>query len=227
MLDIFSGWFFLGYLLGFVGKVEEVSMISVIIPVSVKDFEDGLLWRAQHFIERAKNLCPEEVETVAIVNDPSFGRVKSKNLGAEEARGDTLVFLDVDCVIGSMFLNEISRKSKNPYFIGGGVKYVKLTRYSPGIICGTLILAFFMFLTQITLGAFWIRKTDLQKLGGFRQKTYDDIDFALRLRKYAKKTDRKFESLKESFLIWSTRKMDKKGDWHWLTGYRSKQEREC
>jgi len=194
-------------------------MISVIIPVSVKDFEDGLLWKCMYFIDRAKGMCSEEVETVAVVNMPSFGRIKAKNYGAEQAKGDTLVFLDVDCTPSTNFLNEVSRKSKNDFFVGGGVKYIRLNRYSVGIICGMIFLGFFMLFKQITLGAFWIRKQDFLNMGGFRDKGLDDIDFAIRLRQLGKTTGRKFESLKESFLIWNTRKFDTRGDWHWLKGY--------
>jgi len=196
------------------------NVISIIIPVSIKDFESGLLFQAQYFIERAKLMCLEEVETVAIINHPSFGRVKAKNYGAEEARGEILLFLDCDCIIGSMFLSEISRKAKNSYFIGGGTKFIKLTRYSLGIILAAfLFLAPYLLWHQITVGAFWIRKRDFFELGGFKEKKYDDLDFAIRLKKLAKKTHRKFESLKESFIVWSTRKFDIYGDWHWLKGY--------
>jgi hypothetical protein len=198
-------------------------MISVIVPVSSKDFENGLLFKAQYFIERAQKLCLENVETVAVINDPSFGRVKAKNYGAEQARGETLVFLDVDCFLSSNFLNEVSQKSKNEYFVGGGVKYVRLSRHSFGINCWLSLLAFYMILKQITLGAFWIRAKDFKEMGGFREKKLDDIDFAVRLQKLAKKTNRKFESIKESFLIWSTRKFDVDGDWHWIRGYHSQQ----
>jgi glycosyltransferase involved in cell wall biosynthesis len=113
---------------------------------------------AQRFIERAKLMCPEEVETVAIINQPSFGRVKAKNYGAKEANGEILVFLDCDCIIGSMFLNEVSRKAKNSYFIGGGTKFVKLTRYSLGIVFALIFIASYLLRYQITVGAFWIRK---------------------------------------------------------------------
>ncbi len=199
--------------MGYVWK----SMISVIIPISEEDFGRGNMVQLRPFIERAKCFCPEEVEVLTIVNKPSFGRVKAKNYGAEKASGETLVFLDSDCPISSNFLKEVSEKSK--YSIGGGVKYPRLTRYSFGIISFMILLGFLMLIKQITLGAFWVRRNIFFEIGGFKEKKYDDIDFALRLKKYANVTGKKFNSLKECFLIWSTRKFDLYGDWHWLKGY--------
>lgn len=197
-------------------------MISVIIPISVEDFNEGLLIKVIPPLEEARKHCLEEVEVIIVLNKPSFGRVKAKNYGAEKAYGETLVFIDADCMISKHFLQEVSQKSKNKYFVGGGVKYIKLTRYSAGIICGLLPLALYMILRQITLGAFWIRKGYFLEMGGFREKKYDDVDFAVCLKKLAKKYGLKFESIKESFLVWSTRKFDKYGDWHWLYGYKTK-----
>jgi len=208
----------LGVCLEYVGKDKD-DMISVIIPISYEDFEKGNMVRMKLCLERAKEFCQEDVEIITVVNKPSFGRVNAKNLGAQKANGETLVFIDSDCLISSNFFNEVSRKSKKEQFVGGGCKYVKLSRYSWGIVSSMMLLGFFMLIRQITLGAFWIKKQAFFEMGGFREKKYDDIDFALRLRKYAKKTGKKFESIKESFLIWSTRKYDIHGDLHWLTGY--------
>jgi predicted glycosyltransferase involved in capsule biosynthesis len=192
-------------------------MISVIIPVKEDDLSLDLgIWSS---LERARKFCLEEVEVLVLVNKPSFGRVNAKNLGAGYAKGETLVFLDCDCIVSSNFLQEVSQKSKKDYFVGGGTKYIKLSRYSMGIVSSMFLLGLFMLLKQITLGAFWIKKQAFFEMGGFRQRKYDDIDFALRLRKYAKRASKKFESIKESFLIWDTRKYDTHGDWHWLKGY--------
>jgi glycosyltransferase involved in cell wall biosynthesis len=196
-------------------------MISVIIPVSVKDFKEGLLDECMYFIERAKKGCPEEVEVLAVVNYPCVGMVKARNEGAVEARGDTLVFIDVDCRMSANFLTEVSQKVENPYFVGGGTKFVKLSHHSLGpVLAGLLFLVPYLLFHQITIGAFWVRKSVFFEICGFREKRYNDLDFAIRLRKYAKANGRKFESIKQSFIIWSTRSLDKHGDWSWITGYK-------
>lgn len=192
-------------------------MISVIIPVGIKDWGSKL--PIVNSLAIAKSNCKEDVEVIMVVNPLCVGRVKAKNEGVKEVRGDTLVFVDCDIEVSPQFLNEISKKTRNPYFIGGGVKYVKLSRHSLGILCGMIPLFLFMFIKRITIGAFWIRKEVFLSIGGFKEKKYDDIDFALRLKQYAKQTRKKFESLKESSIIWSTRKFDTHGDWHWIRGY--------
>lgn len=194
-------------------------MISVIVPVSYKDFDSGMMVRLRPSLEMAKGLCSQNVEVITVLNAPWIGRIKAKNLGAQKANGDTLVFLDVDCFISENFLQEVDEKSKNEYFVGGGVIDIRLSRYSLGIWCGLLIVGIYMILKQITLGAFWVNKKAFLEMGGFNETKYDDIDFALRLKEYAKIHKKKFESLKKSFIIWSTRKFDKHGDWHWLGGY--------
>ena len=194
-------------------------MISVIIPVSKEDFRNGLISKIENSLNKSK--CSEEFEMVLVINSYLYGRVRAKNYGASKAKGETLVFLDCDCEVSDNLLQEISDKSKNDFFVGGGVKYVKLSRYSPGILCGMFILGLYLLIHQITIGAFWIRKTDFNRLNGFRHTVYDDIDFALRLKSLAKQTGRKFESLKNSSIIWSTRKFDEYGDWHWIMGYRA------
>lgn len=194
-------------------------MISVIVPVSKKDYEEGMMDELFPQLEEAIDNCKEKVQILIVINPPKVGRVKAKNEGARIAAGETLVFLDCDNRISSNFFNEVSEKSKNDYFVGGGVKSLKLSRYSIGIVCYMILLGMFVVVKGITLGSFWVRKDVFMAVGGFKEVKYDDIDFALRLKKYAKRTNRKFESIKKSLLVWSTRKFDKHGDWHWLRGY--------
>lgn len=205
--------------------MEIISKISCIIPVKIGDDPKPLL----DSIKKATRSLDGRVQTMMVFNTPCFGRVKAKNFGASQTDAKTLVFVDADCQVSESFFEEVIEKSKNPYFVGGGVKRVKLTRYSPGIIAWLIPLGFYLLFKQITLGAFWIRREVFDSIGGFYETKWDDIDFALRLKKYAKSHGKKFESLKDSTLIWSTRKFDAYGDWSWLGrhGYRTKAEGEC
>ncbi len=196
-------------------------MISCIIPVRAVSLykDEKYLELCLASVEKARSFCEEEIE-ILIVRD-STGKMKSCNKVALKAKGETLVFLDGDCQVSREFFDEVSRKAKNPYFAGGGVKWVYLERLSLGIFCWVLYLLSFLLLFRITAGAFWVRREVWFELEGFRDKyKYYDLDFAVRLKRYAKRHGRKFESLKESTLIWSTRKFDIFGDWHWLLGYK-------
>lgn len=212
-------------------------MISVVIPAYNEEKYIGAT--LQSLLESMKE-CPEEIEIIVVNNNstdntckvalgydgvkcfyyPILGRELAKNFGAEKAFGETLCFVDADCLVSVDFFAEISEKAQNPYFIGGGMKYVKMTRYSLGLFIGLVPIALTMFLNQITIGAFWARKDVFDAIKGFRTTTFDDIDFAIRMKKYAKKHQKKFESLKKSYLIWSTRKADIFGDWFWLYKYK-------
>ncbi len=193
-------------------------MISVIIPVGVRDWGSKLLITDSLAI--AKKNCLEPVEIIIVVNPLCVGRVKAKNAAVENAVGDKLVFVDCDIKVSSNFLSEVSKKGKNNFFVGGGVKFVKLSRYSTGILCWIVLLFLLMLIRRVTIGAFWVRREAFLAIGGFKEKKFDDIDFAIRLKNYAKQSKKKFESLKESSIIWSTRKFDTYGDWHWINGYK-------
>ena len=193
-------------------------MISVIIPAYN---EGACLNECLESVHKAIGNSGVCVEVIVVINDPSIGRVQAKNIGAERAIGNILVFLDADCRISENFFQEIDKKAKNPFFIGGGVKYVKLDKYSIGIFAFYICLGFYLLLKQITVGAFWIRKEVFKAIGGFKEERFDDIDFALRMKQYASDNNKKFESLKESHIIWSTRKFKDWGDWHWIKGYKT------
>ena len=66
------------------------------------------------------------------------------------------------------------------------------------------------------IGAFWIRKWVFDTIGGFSEKkdVLEDIEFAMRLKKFCNKMWLKYKNL-ESPLYWSTRKFDELGDWYW------------
>ena len=207
----------LRFLVSDLGTLWEAGLISVIIP-TCKD--DGYLERVIESLKVSRSKCTEQVEILVLQN--TIGKPLACNLGARLASGETLVFLDEDCPVSENFLPEVSMKAKNPHFVGGGVKKVIMERISLGIICAMIPLGFYLLMRQITAGAFWVRREVYERLGGFTEKRkYLDLDFAVRLKKYAKRNGKKSESLKESHIIWSTRRFDKHGDWHWLFGYKT------
>ncbi len=214
-------------------------MISCIVPAYN---EEKFIGATLQSLLGSKKECLEEVEIIVVDNHstdgtlmlaksipdvkclyfPIIGREKAKNFGASTAKGETLVFIDADCLVTKNFFQEISEKAQEPYFVGGGVKHCRLTRYSLGIVSFMCLVAVSLVLNQITVGAFWVRKNIFNELEGFRlNNVLDDIDFAIRLKKYAKEHGRKFESLKECVLTWSTRRFDESGDWGWLRNTKS------
>ncbi len=191
-------------------------MLSIIVPISVKDFLNGVAWPLLDSLNLAMPYCPEEVEMIALINRPSTGRSEAKNIGAKAAHGNTLVFIDADCIVSPNFLKEISDKSKEKESIGGGCINIKYPRLSLGLRCFAIRWAIPCLVYGISLGAFWVRREDFLNMGGFVNTKYDDFDFAKRLKRYARSKGKRFDSIRKAFLIWSTRKFDVYGDWHWL-----------
>ena len=191
-------------------------MISVIIPAYN---EGNYLKRCVESVILSSQLCPCNVEIIPVLNVKHCAN--ARNLGVRDSHESILVFVDADCVVSRNFLSEIYEKSLNPYFIGGGTKYVQLDKLSPGRIAFLLVIGVYLYFHQITVGAFWVRKEVFNKLNGFKEIDGEDIDFAFRLKKYAKNNKKKFESLKRSYIVWSTRAFDKHGDWHWLGKYKT------
>ncbi len=215
-------------------------MISCIVPVHNEEKYIGATLQS---LIKSKKECVEEVEIIVVNNHseddtrkvvagfngvrcvyyPVMGRELAKNFGAECAKGEILCFIDADCLVSENFFSEISDKAKNPYFVGGGMKYVKVSRYSIGILTSLIPIAIILLFNGITVGALWVRKEVFISINGFRTTTWDDICFAIKLKQYAKENGKKFESLKKSYLIWNTRKFDKLGDFYWI--FKAKQGR--
>lgn len=190
-------------------------MISCIVPTC----NDGsFLNLCIDSLKRSANICNEEVELIILTNN--IGGAAAKNFGSFISSGDVLAFVDADCMVSPEFFSEISEKATNPYWLGGGMRCVIPTNPSFGVRVFILFLALYCKIRSISVGVLCIRRDIFHTLNGFkRDKKYYDIDFALRLRGYAKTKGGLFKSLRISKLLWSTRKFEQYGDWHWLRGY--------
>ena len=209
-------------------------MISCIVPAFN---EEKYISKCLDSLFKSASMCLEEVEIIVVNNHctdrtekivkmnypgvrclyyPISGREGAKNYGAYCSQGDPICFVDADCLVSEDFFSEIGEKAVNEHFIGGGTKYVKLSRMSLGIFIGLIPVAITLLLNGITVGAFWVRREVFEAVKGFRTTTWDDINFAIKLKKFAKEHGKKFESLKKSNLVWSTRKADRFGDFYWV-----------
>jgi len=63
---------------------------------------------------------------------------------------------------------------------------------------------------------FWFYKRDFEAVNGFDERlvSLEDMDFALRLKKAGRRRDKKYDTLKHSFVLTSARKFDEFGDWY-------------
>ena len=244
--------------MGFDLELLREIMISCIIPFTINEI--SYIDKCLYSLLLSASLCKEEVEIIIVENGEEIrfdtskygDKVKriyishsdmddAKNTGAQFAKGDIFCFLDADNTVTEEYFSEISEKSKNDYFIGGGTKYWESTRKFTLGIYTFFILALIIFIIRHiinpfsppTVLSFWIRKDVFFKIGKWipcsltglskfffyvhpRFDYCDDIHFGVRVKKYAKIHNKKFESLKRTKVIWNTRKFDKFGDWSWI-----------
>ena len=89
-------------------------------------------------------------------------------------------------------------------------------RWSPGIIaCGATLFPH-LAKHKVSFGAFWTTRKTFDHLGGFNADfvTIEDVDFAIRMRDYAKSIGKKTGTVWTAPMTTSCRKFDQYGDWH-------------
>ncbi|MHA2472091.1 MAG: TIGR04283 family arsenosugar biosynthesis glycosyltransferase [Promethearchaeota archaeon] len=146
------------------------------------------------------------------------GRYLQLNKGAEESRGDILIFLHADTLLPEGAIIRILSKLRDPDVIGGGFK--KYWNWDPNV----------QFSKLVKFGAYWwqgldswlvrllrtfpgdnavfVRRSIFEKIKGFRPMWIcEDFDFSYRLIKYGKK---KFVYIRSAVLT-STRRFERYG----------------
>jgi len=152
-----------------------------------------------------------------VITGPS-GRCTQLNAGANQAKGDILLFLHADTILPEGAIIRILYRLRNPKLIGGGFK--KHWNWNP-LVKRSSFLRFANFWWQ-GLGnwlvrllrtfpgdnAIFVRKSIYKELKGFRLLWIcEDFDFSRRLKKYGKK---RFIYI-HSAVLTSTRRYEKSG----------------
>jgi glycosyltransferase involved in cell wall biosynthesis len=137
-----------------------------------------------------------------------------RNAGAREARGDILITIDADSVMAPNTLAEIDRLLRSGSFIGGGAM-IRPERMSFGIAMTGLLLCYLALRYRVSAGLFWLARDAFEAIGGFDESlvSVEDIDFAVRLKRYGRKRGKRFGTLWNSPITTSCRKFDHFGDW--------------
>jgi glycosyltransferase involved in cell wall biosynthesis len=167
------------------------------------------------------NRCTDATESIArtagcrIVTGEAKNLSIIRNAGAAVARGELLVTIDADSRMHPRMLSEVVRLLTNPKVVGGGVAMFP-DRWSLGIFCTMLLLLPVALYYRITAGMFFMRRADFEAIGGFNPElvSVEDIDFARRLRALGKSRGQHFATIWRSWIITSTRKFDRFGDWY-------------
>jgi len=141
-----------------------------------------------------------------------------RNGGATIAIGDVLAFVDADMQVHPETFNAIDQALGDPRVIGGTSR-IRPERWSVGITLVTAITAFYARLTGVEAGLVFVRRSDFELLGGYdeRRASLEDVDLLWRLKRLGRSRGQRLARLRGAAAIYSTRKFDQFGEWHWLT----------
>jgi glycosyltransferase involved in cell wall biosynthesis len=175
------------------------------------------------------NRCTDHTGEIAarlgakLISNDSRNLAMIRNLGIKNAKGDIIITIDADSIITKEYLSEFVSNIESGKFAGGGTR-VEFNRKSPGIISTKMMLDLYVQFSGLSCGAFWFYKKYYNDINGFNEKLHfgEDIDFAKRLKKYAKSINLKYGI--SGKIITSTRKFDKYGDWYFFRLLTTKQK---
>ena len=209
--------------------MSGIPMFSVIIPAHN---EEDYIERCIRSIRRAARELRESVEIIVVCNrcmDSTADIAASlgakvltnharsialvRNEGIKAARGSIIVTIDADNRMSPGTLREIKEKLTCGKYIGGGAP-IRFERDSFPLFLNDLMVRTGTSITGLYSGIFWAKKETFDAIGGFvNRKAMEDVATARKLKKYGKGYGLKYTSLKENYLLNSTRKFDDMGDW--------------
>ena len=211
---------------------------SVIIPAHNEENYIGKCLEAA--VKASKAAAPDTVQIITVANRCTDKTVDTamkygseicyddsrciscvRNTGIAAAKGRIIVTVDADSAMTENSLTEIKQMLSSGKYIGGGTRPV-FDRMSAGIFFSSFYVAMKlapeMFRSKAFLsgGMFWFYKNDFLKIGGFDESlvSLEDLDFAKKLKKLGDSCNKKYGTLKKSYIITSARKFDQFGDWY-------------
>lgn len=172
------------------------------------------------------NRCTDSTEKIALEHGARIEKNDEKNLskirnsGVKKARGEIIITLDADSRMHEFMLVDVAKALESGKYIGGAV-FIRLERYSIPIFLSVLMVMPYFLLRGISGGSFWCYKNDFNKIQGFNENllSFEDLDFAKRLKRFGKESKRKFKILYRAHITTSCRKFDMLGEWYMLKNF--------
>jgi len=141
----------------------------------------------------------------------------ARNGGAAVATGEILCFVDADLRVHPDTFNAIADCMQTGKYVGGAGGWV-LERSSLGLAVTTLIVRSLTWLARVNGGVVFCRADVFRAIGGYNEnrRFAEDVEFFLAMRKAAKERRLKTLWSTRTPAVVSTRKFDRRGDWHML-----------
>ena len=154
----------------------------------------------------------------------------ARNGGARVARGEILAFVDADIQIHPETFNEIDRLLATGRVVGGTTG-MRFERSSIGLSCSYGLLMAMGGLLRLSVGkppalqvdtgvVFCRRRPDFEQIGGYNGDLFfaEDVRLLLDLARLGRKRgNEELARGAQANAVFSTRKFDKYGDWHFFT----------
>ncbi|PER09763.1 glycosyltransferase [Bacillus cereus] len=167
------------------------------------------------------NRCTDKTEEIAksynciTLKNNNKNLSKIRNAGAQIASGEIIITIDADTQMTESMLSNVDKHLASGKYIGGGVTG-KFERMSLGIFVSAMLIIIPLLFKYgaISVGIFWCYRKDFMAINGFNENMLmaEDADFAKRLKKWGKRNNKKFGTIKNG-MITSCRRFDKYGDW--------------
>jgi len=152
---------------------------------------------------------------------------RARNAGARAAAGAVLAFVDADSQLHRDTFGEIDRVLGAGRVVGGTSGAV-FERRSVGLRCTHAALALFGVAFRgwrafrrpaMDTGVVFCRRADFEAIGGCREhcRWGEDVWLLLDLRRRGWRSGRRLEGATRAPAVFSARKFDRYGDWHYFT----------
>lgn len=153
-----------------------------------------------------------------VIEEPQQNIARARNVGANEASGNLLVFIDADVIVPESLLWRINEAMNDQGCVGGAVD----TNYQPGKSLVKLYLhtwRLFGKLAGMAQGATqFCRRDAYDRLRGYDETMYmgEDVDFYWRLKRFAKRHHSRVCFIQDIQVVPSTRRFDRWPFWRTL-----------
>jgi glycosyltransferase involved in cell wall biosynthesis len=153
-----------------------------------------------------------------VVHEQVHNIARVRNVGAEAARGDVLVFIDADTLVPHQFFDKVAEAMSDPACLGGSPDIVHQVRSS-------LLRAYLRAWRRIGIklgmaqgAAQFCRKSAFKILNGYDESQFmgEDVDFYWRLRKLCANAGGYLKFLDDVTVIPSPRRFDQSPVWRTL-----------